>query len=120
MTFAPIDTTAADLFDKLPEVEAQNLGALARQRRLAALCRLGHTQYQVEVYVDAHAPYLFLFTRPPTLSDVAGLMAEFNMLAHIVSIRVQTAKFARLRVPNFCLDPENTGVNRPFVREAAE
>lgn len=102
--FPPIDE--AQLFAQLPDREAGQLGQIARQRRLAALARLGHTQYEVQILVDAHEPYSFLFTRPPTLLDVAGLMTEFNLHEHIVSIRVQTKKFADLKLPRFMTEQE--------------
>lgn len=94
MTFAPID--ADRLFAKLASHENP---PDPRMGRIRALRAIGRT-FELQVYIDAMPPKTFLFTKTPTLLDVAACVGDLDLDDHIVSLRMTTHSFAQV-VPSF-------------------
>lgn len=109
MNFQPIDP------DRLfAELNARENPPDPRLGRIRALRAIGRT-FELQVFIDAQPPKTFLFTSPPTLTDVAAAIGDLNLDDHIVSLRMSTHSFAS-RIPAF-LDHART----PRIhQEAAE
>lgn len=109
MNFQPIDS------DRLfVELNARENPPDPRLGRIRALRAIGRT-FELQVYIDAQPPKTFLFTKAPTLLDVAACVGDLDLDDHVVSLRMTTHSFAQV-VPSF-LDHART----PRIhQEAAE
>ncbi|MET4130022.1 hypothetical protein [Roseovarius sp. MBR-6] len=108
MTFQPIDQ------DRLfAQLSARENPPDPRLGRLRALHALGRT-FELQIFIDAQPPRTVLFTKAPTLLDVAAAIGDLNLDDHVVSLRMTTHSFAS-SIPAF-LDHART----PKIHQVVE
>ncbi len=110
--------------NNLPDIDDDLVAAIAdrsrhheidpRAGRLRALRAIGRA-FEVAIYIDSDPPIEHVFSKPPTMQDIAALIGELNLDSHVVSIRMSTHDFA-IRVPDFC----NPAKTPRIHQEAAE